>query len=139
MVFPTLATYWALNQIPDEIICKIEKQNVAISGNIATYSSIILGFLLTGFAVLMSYSEKEFFKAWKKSGGLAAWKLFYILSLISNFTLLVLSFALLICPNFIAITFSVMTFSLLDSALVFLPVFNAALRPVHRWEKENSR
>ena len=139
MVLLTLATYLTFNQISDEIICKIEKQNVAISGNVATYASIMLGFLLTGFAVLMSYSEKAFFKAWENSGGLVAWKIFYFLSLLSNFTFLVLSFVLLICPNAIGITFSVITFSFLDSALVFLPVFNAVLRPVHRWEKENSR
>jgi len=126
-----------MTKLPIDILEKLKKDNIStFSSNLATISSIALGFLLTGFAVMMSYSDKAFFKVWADNNGFAIWKTLYFSSLFCNILVLMSSFIILLYPNLLEIVIAVLSFSLTITAFVFIPVFNAATKPTIRIEDE---
>lgn len=100
----------------------------SISSNLATYASITLGFLLTGFTVLMIYSEKASFQGWKESGHFTTWRVIYVASLLVSMIVLVFAFLILKYPELIKVSFGFLAMSLSLTIFSFIPIFCLSLK-----------
>lgn len=105
------------------ILSSFSEYNLEISANLSTYASVILGFLLMGFTVLFSYSDKSFFKGWKNSGHFNTWFFNYILALVFSVIVLLFSFIVLVDYTYLPLAFAFFSISIFFTILIFLPIF----------------
>lgn len=104
------------------------KHNDSFSANLSAYASVIIGFLLMGFTVLFSYSDKAAFKGWKNSGHFNTWIIIYIFALLSNVIVLFFSFLILVQPILIPFALGFFVTSITFTILVFAPIFFSVYR-----------
>ncbi len=103
-----------------------DKHIDALSNGLMTYASISVGFILTEFALLLSFSSSPFFRSWQKSGKFKLWQSVNVFAIFSSIAVLVSSFILLGWDGALPVVVGILAVNALSLAFVFVPLLVVA-------------
>lgn len=97
----------------------------ALANGLMTYASISVGFILTEFALLLTFASNPFFKKWQKSGKFQLWQTLNLCALLSSVGVLVSSLVLLGWEETLPIAFGILAVNVFSMTIVFVPLLIA--------------
>ncbi len=97
----------------------------ALANGLMTYASISVGFILSEFALLLTFASNPFFKKWQKSGKFQLWQTLNLTALLSSVGVLVSSLVLLGWEDTLPVIFGILAVNVLSMTLVFVPLLIA--------------
>ena len=106
-----------------------------LSNGLMTYASISVGFILTEFALLLTFSSSAFFANWRRSGKFLLWQAVNLLAVFSSLAVLVSSFVLLGWESTLPFVMGILAVNVVCMVLVFTPLLVVAGRILREGEQ----
>ena len=103
-----------------------DKHVDSLSNGLMTYASISVGFILTEFALLLTFSSSAFFANWRRSGKFLLWQAVNLLAVFSSLAVLVSSFVLLGWESTLPFVMGILAVNVVCMVLVFTPLLVVA-------------
>ena len=97
----------------------------SLANGLMTYASISVGFILTEFALLMTFADNPFFKKWHRSGKFQIWQTLNLIALLSSISVLVSSIVMLGWERLLSIVVGILAINVLSMLSVFVPLIIA--------------
>lgn len=97
----------------------------SLANGLMTYASISVGFILTEFALLMTFADNPFFKTWHKSGKFQIWQTLNLIALLSSVSVLVSSIVMLGWERLLSVVVGILAVNVISMLFVFIPLIVA--------------
>lgn len=97
----------------------------SLANGLMTYASISVGFILTEFALLMTFADNPFFKKWHRSGKFQIWQTLNLIALLSSISVLVSSIVMLGWEKLLSVVVGILAINVLSMLSVFVPLIIA--------------
>lgn len=97
----------------------------SLANGLMTYASISVGFILTEFALLLTFADNPFFKKWHKSGKFQLWQTLNLVALISSICVLISSIIMLGWEKLLSVVVAILAINVISMIFVFVPLIIA--------------